>query len=325
MEGHVRTLVLPPSGLADLLFTLPTLEALVAAGRLPRGAGILLHEPLHSLAPLIPGAPRSLPRSPRLSETLQSLTEPDFEEAWLLTEEWLPRVLAARAGIPRRIGYGGLLSSLLLTYPVPRPLRRKRASRHRSEAFRELLEAMGIAPPGSWTPRLEISEGLRRKGLDRLRRAHVMPEEEFLVGLIPGGDDLNQRWPWRRYATLAQTLRRERPVVRFILLAASTDDLWPSVRVHEETARRNPLVGPDLDLSELAGVMCHLRFVVGADGDVLHLAAASGAPTVALFGPTNPERRRPRGKAHQILQAPTGSLRRLAVEPVLEACRTFLS
>lgn len=259
--------------------------------------------------------------SDRLSESVRTLAEPGFEAAWILTDDWLSPVLASRAGIPWRVGYGGALRSLLLTHPVPRPPRRERSVRHRSELFRELLEALDIAPPTSWLPRLEIPASLRDQGLERIRRAHVEPSEEELVGFIPGGVDPNHRWPWQRFATLAQTLRRERPSLRFILLAGADDDLWPSVRVHEETARRNPLIGPDLNPAETAGVIAHLRWVVGADGDLLHLAAACGVPTIALFGPTASVRRRPRGEEHTVIEAPGGSLKRLDVETVLGACR----
>lgn len=39
---------------------------------------------------------------------------------------------------------------------------------------------------------------------------------------------------------------------------------------------------------ELAGLFAHARVVVGVDTGLAHLAVAVGAPTLALFGPTNP-------------------------------------
>lgn len=43
-----------------------------------------------------------------------------------------------------------------------------------------------------------------------------------------------------------------------------------------------------LSLPELATLLRHARLYVGTDTAVTHLAAAAGAPTVALFGPSNP-------------------------------------
>jgi ADP-heptose:LPS heptosyltransferase len=122
---------------------------------------------------------------------------------------------------------------------------------------------------------------------------------------------------------LIQALRREVPRVRFVL-AAGREDLWPAVRIHEETARHTPLLGPDLDAATLAAVLAHCRLVVGGDADLLQLAAASGAPTVALFGPSAPERRAPRGPGHRWIVAPRGDLRRLTAAAVAEACRQSL-
>ncbi len=43
-----------------------------------------------------------------------------------------------------------------------------------------------------------------------------------------------------------------------------------------------------LDWAQLTGVLANSRVYVGPDTSVTHLAAASGCPTVALFGPTDP-------------------------------------
>jgi heptosyltransferase-3 len=43
-----------------------------------------------------------------------------------------------------------------------------------------------------------------------------------------------------------------------------------------------------LKFSEVAKLIASSRVYVGPDTAVTHLAAATGAPTVALYGPTNP-------------------------------------
>lgn len=47
-------------------------------------------------------------------------------------------------------------------------------------------------------------------------------------------------------------------------------------------------VSGQLQLAELSPVLAGARAYVGPDTSVTHLAAATGAPTVALFGPSNP-------------------------------------
>jgi heptosyltransferase-3 len=45
-----------------------------------------------------------------------------------------------------------------------------------------------------------------------------------------------------------------------------------------------------LDFNQLAGLLQRAALYVGPDTSVSHLAAASGVPTLAIFGPTNPQR-----------------------------------
>ncbi|HEY2249392.1 MAG TPA: glycosyltransferase family 9 protein [Bradyrhizobium sp.] len=58
------------------------------------------------------------------------------------------------------------------------------------------------------------------------------------------------------------------------------DEIWSGVRVTRLDGR--------LDWPQLAGLLAKARVYVGPDTSVTHLAAASGCPTVALYGPTDP-------------------------------------
>jgi heptosyltransferase-3 len=58
------------------------------------------------------------------------------------------------------------------------------------------------------------------------------------------------------------------------------DDVWNDVKVMRLDGR--------LDWPQLSGLLVKARVYVGPDTSVTHLAAASGCPTVALFGPTDP-------------------------------------
>lgn len=324
-----RALLLLPDRLDELVFALPAIGALAASGR--RLAG-LVTPPLRPLAALLPGVGEVIPAQGTPGEVAARLRAGRFAEAVLLAEGLAPARWARQAGIPRRWGYGGWLRSRLLAPPVPRPPSTRTAGRHRCEDHRELLAALEVAAPESWTPHLAIPEALLRAAEERLGRGGVAAGEGAVVGLVPGGSlgtpagrpprrrrDPTARWPWPAFAELARALRRASPGLRCVLVAGR-EDLWPAVRIHEETARFVPLIGPDLDAAGLAGLLARLHLVVAADSELLHLGAAAGTPTVALFGPTDPRRRAPRGPEHRILPGPRGDLRRLPVEPVLEAC-----
>lgn len=52
-------------------------------------------------------------------------------------------------------------------------------------------------------------------------------------------------------------------------------------------------------LAELAGIIAQAKLFIGPDTGITHLAAATGAPTIALFGPTNPVKWAPWPKAYR--------------------------
>ncbi len=58
------------------------------------------------------------------------------------------------------------------------------------------------------------------------------------------------------------------------------DDVWTGMNVRRFDGR--------LDWGQLAGLLAKARVYVGPDTSVTHLAAATGCPTIALYGPTDP-------------------------------------
>jgi ADP-heptose:LPS heptosyltransferase len=84
-------------------------------------------------------------------------------------------------------------------------------------------------------------------------------------------------------------------------ILAGPKEVWTAVRIFEESGKIHPVIGPDLDLAGLAGVLAHLDVLVTNDSGPMHLAAALGVPCVALFGPTDPRRTAPAGDGHRVL------------------------
>jgi heptosyltransferase-3 len=58
------------------------------------------------------------------------------------------------------------------------------------------------------------------------------------------------------------------------------DEVWAGAPVMRRDGQ--------LDWAQLSGLLAKARVYIGPDTSVTHLAAASGCPTVALYGPTDP-------------------------------------
>ena len=105
-----------------------------------------------------------------------------------------------------------------------------------------------------------------------------------------------------------------------------------SLQRYQELANRLPLpvewiAGPEEALphahrfpqmNELAAWLSGARLFIGNDSGITHLAAALGVPTVALFGPTNPDVWAPRGDHVGVLQHQP--LDTLSVDSVFQRC-----
>jgi hypothetical protein len=76
------------------------------------------------------------------------------------------------------------------------------------------------------------------------------------------------------------------------------------------------------DLYELARWLASARVYIGNDSGITHLAAAAGAPVVAIFGPTDPAVWAPRGDRVTVLN---GNLEAIGVKEVVEAARRWLA
>ncbi len=289
-----RTLVIAPNWVGDLVMAEPVLRALAASGR---ELTLFVKAPLAPLARLLPGVAATIARGADATAAVAAMAAGGFDEAVVLPNSFRSAWLPARAGIARRFGYRGDLRAPLLAPALPRP----RGRRPQVEDYRELLAAMAVPVPDDWVPRLALPAGLVAGGRERLARARIEVGRQPLVGLFPGAEwGPSKRWPMARFAELARELRRRRPALAEIVVAGPKE-VWLAVRVHEESGRIHPVIGPDLDLAGLAGVLSHLDVLVTNDSGPMHLAAALGVPCVALFGPTDRRRTAPAGEGHQVL------------------------
>ena len=83
------------------------------------------------------------------------------------------------------------------------------------------------------------------------------------------------------------------------------------------------VVARDLPLRVLAGRLAGAGLYLGNDSGVSHLAAAAGAPTLALFGPTDPAVWSPVGPRVETVASPDRTMAGLDVDTVYAAARRW--
>jgi ADP-heptose:LPS heptosyltransferase len=134
------------------------------------------------------------------------------------------------------------------------------------------------------------------------------------VSVHPGSGSPAKNWPFARFVETARALAEGR---RWLLVAGPAESAL--------AAPADAVLAREWPLRVLGAALTRSSLFLGNDAGVSHLAAAVGAPTLALFGPTDPSLWAPVGPRVKTLRAPGGSLDALGVAAVLAAARELRS
>ncbi|MCB1164272.1 glycosyltransferase family 9 protein [bacterium] len=282
-KGEPRTiLVTRLRFLGDVVLTLPVVSAL---RRAYPGAAIdyLCEAPYHEVLDRVPEL--------RAVHALRRGDGATGEGAWELVRRLRGRYdlvldlfgnprsawLTWLTGAPTRVGRGRFPRSLLYNVRPPEDLPDDSAPRHHLRFVESIAGPQALTAPRLTVSPAELSAG-RRMLEDRGLGGNT-------VAILTGATQPTKEWPEERFVGLAAQLRmdgRYRPVFLG----------QPGKRRRLERIRAlsnsKVVILPELELRPLMGLLAACRALVAGDGGIMHLAIALGVPTLALFGPTDP-------------------------------------
>ncbi len=163
---------------------------------------------------------------------------------------------------------------------------------HAARWLVDSLEDLIPGDPQPAPPNLNLSQTEMDRGEQTLSDLGL----ERPVILHPGAGANWKRWPPGRFAQLGDRLRASGHPVALAYGPADAD----SVAAVQAAGASPFAVLPELPARHLGAVLARSRAVVGNDSGFTHVAAAAGAPTVALFGPTDPASWRPLGRVQVV-------------------------
>ena len=174
-----------------------------------------------------------------------------------------------------------LRGSALPWLVITRERRTLVAGGERLHKVAQLARVLGLDPPPA--PRLWT-----RPEDEREAAALVPPGAPFLC-IGPSANWRGKQWRGERFAELARRLTRPGgllPGARVVVMAAAHEraQAEPVIAALPESGRID-LVGK-IGLLTAAAILRRAALFVGNDTGLMHIAAAAGAPTLALFGPT---------------------------------------
>ncbi len=233
---------------------------------------------------------------------------------------WLP-LWAATVGIRWDLVVD--IRSAALAWLVParrRAVLRKRPGwfgRHKVEQLAALLRLRPAPMPVAWTA-----------PEDDAHAALLLPPGGPIVALAPTANWAGKIWPAERFVALFEALAAgPLPGARAAVLAGpGGEERRLAAPVLAALPHATDLAGR-LDLPQVAACLRRAALFVGNDSGLMHLAAAAGAPTLGLFGPTkaNIPQFSPAGQRTAMAVSPTLAMDGLSVAVALEAALSLLA
>ena len=308
-----RILIIKPSSLGDVVHALPVLAVL---RRVHADAHIawLVND---SLAPLLEGHPLldevirfdrdrfgRMWRNPRV-----------FFEFWRFVADIRRRrfdlvidlqglirsgLLCLFSGAEQRAGFAEAREGARLFYS--RRVRCADSAEHAVDKNLAVVRALGLP-----IDQPEFPLGLRAAERDEAEEllAQVAGERvESFTAVIPGARWESKLWPAEKIAALIDRIHAA-SLARCVLLGAPDERDFAERVLAACQSNVIDLVGRT-SLRQLAALLDLAERVVCHDTGPLHIAAALGKPTVAIFGPTNPARTGPYSDAARVVAHPLG-------------------
>jgi ADP-heptose:LPS heptosyltransferase len=179
---------------------------------------------------------------------------------------------------------------------------------HASVWLARALGTFGIDAPGE-PPPLAFTDAERHES-EALARG--LPRA--FVAVHPGSGSPAKNWPAERFAEVARRIAGGGP---WLYVRGPAEAGWP--------IPQGAVDASNWPLRSLAAVLSRAALFLGNDSGASHLAAASGAPTLSLFGPTDPAVWSPVGPAVATLRAASRAVADLGVDEVVAAALALRS
>ena len=259
---------------------------------------------------------------------IQSLRKRNFDTGIVMQpRSYKAAFLVYLSGSQDRIGYSHYLRNLFLTRTLEFP----RVPFHDVDMFLDLALSLGVTP-GRREPYLPLSTKAEHWA-DKFLEEEGVKSGELLIGINPGAFKQSKRWPEPRYAQLSDILIKDFRAKVIVFQGRDEDEIIGRV----SALMREKAIIARTGIKELGALCRRCKLFIGNDTGPMHVAAASGTPVIALFGPADPTRSRPLGRHHVVIKkdlpcSPCSRkvcteltcMKSISVEDVLQAIRLQL-
>ncbi|MGB3512881.1 MAG: glycosyltransferase family 9 protein [Microcoleaceae cyanobacterium] len=236
----------------------------------------------------------------------------EYEAVISLGQRWTVGLLLWLTGIPKRVGYAGN-GGIFLTDPIP-----LKTEQYAAQMYHDLLQGMD-----SVTPFRGISINVPKADIDwaEAEQKRLGVAESGYI-LIHGGSStlaqtkgIEKIYPAIGWQEIITELQQKQPNLPVVVVKGPEDGTWVS-----EITQLYPdvkIVMPG-DVGKLAAIIAAANLMLCTDSAPMHLAVAVGTYTIALFGPTEPDKLLPKSDRVIAIKSATGKMADISPQEVLK-------
>jgi heptosyltransferase-2 len=294
-----RILIRGPNWVGDAVLAIPAMKAL--REHFPHAELTLLVRPwvagLFTSAPFVDrvwseAKPASMGDWTRITRRIR---EERFDVALLLPNSFESALMMFFGGVPQRIGYATDGRRWMLTQAIAPP----RESRHQIHYYLDLVKVLSA---GTERPSIEIqaTSEERRAARELLATEGIPMDVPFLVLNAGAAYGSAKRWSEHRFAKVADVLSSEFGLRVALIGSKGERPIADAIRVRMETS--SAVLNGKTSLETLIGILAESSLMITNDSGPMHIAAALGIPTVAIFGSTDERVTAPYGLRTRIVK-----------------------
>jgi len=226
----------------------------------------------------------------------QELRKRRFDAAILLQNAIEAAIIARLARIPIVAGYNSDMRGWLLTHSVQRTGAIREI--HQTRYYLEMVKALGCEDVA---PDVRLEPNPKDNALAETLLKKDAPGDGLLIGMAPGATyGAAKKWFPDRFAAVADRLVDD--FSARVLLFGSAADQESTGRVQERASHPLINLAGKTNLKEAIALMARCHLFISNDSGLMHVAAALGVPTIAIFGSTNPVTTGPVGHQSVIIR-----------------------
>lgn len=313
----MRVVALVPGGIGDQILFFPTLDELkryypdaqINVLVEPRSKGA--YRVCKSVQDVIPFDFKDRNSLADWGNLVGIIRDREYDVAISLGQHRFMGLLLWLTGIPKRIGYTGAGTSFL-TNPVP-----LKTQQYAAAMYHDLLQGLGINSPCP-EPAVNVPKADIDWAESEQKRLGI---QESGYVLIHGGSSelaqakgIDKTYPVENWQQIIQDFQQRQPEMPVVVINGPEDE--PLVRQLLQSP--NIKVTSPTDIGKLAAMIAGANLMLCTDSTPMHLAVAVQTYTIALFGPTEPQKLLPQSDRFIGIKSPTTKVSDISPQAVLD-------